>query len=73
MCFISEEQDNADQFATEVEQLKAALSRCEEEKKQISQECVQVKEILKREVAKAENESSRSATIISEYKQVSIW
>lgn len=70
MGFISEEQDNADQFATEVEQLKVALSRCEEEKKQISQECVQVKEILKREVAKAENESSRSATIISEYKQV---
>ncbi|XP_052133519.1 rab GTPase-activating protein 1-like isoform X2 [Frankliniella occidentalis] len=67
---LKEEQDNADQCATEVEQLKQVLIRTEEEKKQLLQESIKVKEMLKREIAKAENESSRSATIISEYKQI---
>lgn len=50
--------------------MKSTVIRVEEEKKQLLQESIQVKEMLKRELAKAESESSRSATIISEYKQV---
>ncbi|KAK3926524.1 Rab GTPase-activating protein 1 [Frankliniella fusca] len=67
---LKEEQDNADQYATEAEHLKQVLIRTEEEKKQLLQESIKVKEMLKREIAKAEGESSRSATIISEYKQI---
>lgn len=67
---LKEEQDNADQYATELEQMKMDIIRIEEEKKQLLQECKQVKEMLKRELAKADNDSSRSATIISEYKQI---
>lgn len=74
LCFctfkLTEEQDNADQYDKELERLNLALSRTEEEKKQLLQESIKVKEMLKRELAKAESESTRSATIISEYKQV---
>ena len=72
LVWLTEEQDNVDQYATELEQLKTALIRTEEEKKQLLQESIQVKEMLKRELAKADSESTRSATIISEYKQVNI-
>ncbi|KAJ1520718.1 hypothetical protein ONE63_003815 [Megalurothrips usitatus] len=67
---LKEEQDNADQCASELEQMKTVLIRIEEEKKQLLQESIKVKEMLKRELAKAESESARSATIISEYKQI---
>lgn len=67
---LKEEQDHADQFDKEIERLNLALVRTEEEKKQLLQESIKVKEMLKRELAKAESESTRSATIISEYKQI---
>ncbi|XP_034235145.1 rab GTPase-activating protein 1-like isoform X2 [Thrips palmi] len=67
---LKEEQDNADQYDKELERLNLALNRNEEEKKQLLQESIKVKEMLKRELAKAESESTRSATIISEYKQI---
>lgn len=64
-------QDNEDnEYATEMERLKFALLRSEEEKKRLEDELLQVKEILKREVQKAENDTNRNTAIISEYKQI---
>ncbi|CAG2066216.1 unnamed protein product, partial [Timema podura] len=65
-----EAQDSADQYSSELERLKSTLLRAEEEKRRLEEEAVQIKEMLKREVNRAETESSRNAAIIAEYKQI---
>ncbi|XP_069685787.1 rab GTPase-activating protein 1-like isoform X2 [Periplaneta americana] len=67
---LKEAQDNADQYTNELDRLKSTLLRTEEEKKRLEDEVTQVKEMLKREVQKAENESNRNTAIITEYKQI---
>ncbi|XP_063234161.1 rab GTPase-activating protein 1-like isoform X3 [Bacillus rossius redtenbacheri] len=67
---LKEAQDSADQYNNELDQLKTTLARSEEEKRRLEEELVQVKDMLKREVQKAENEASRNTAIISEYKQI---
>ncbi|XP_046669635.1 rab GTPase-activating protein 1-like isoform X3 [Homalodisca vitripennis] len=63
-------QDKDDQYDNEVERLKTNLQRTEDEKKRLEEELSKVKEILKKEVQKAENDSNRHISIISEYKQI---
>lgn len=53
-----------------MEQLRGAVARNEEEKQRLEAELLQVKEMLQREVARADAESRRSNVIIAEYKQV---
>ncbi|KAK7869744.1 hypothetical protein R5R35_008281 [Gryllus longicercus] len=67
---LKEAQDSAEQYNNELENLKSTLMRTEEEKKRLEEEATRVKDMLKREVQKAENESNRNATIITEYKQI---
>lgn len=68
--FGTEAQENADEYSNEVEQLRGAVARTEEEKQRLETELAQVKEMLQREVSKAFTESRRSGAIIAEYKQV---
>lgn len=63
-------QENADEFSNEVEQLRGVVARTEEEKQRLEVELVQVKEMLQREVGRADTESRRSVVIIAEYKQI---
>lgn len=65
-------QENADEYSNEVEQLRGVVTRTEEEKQRLEVELVQVKEMLQREVGRADTESRRSVVIIAEYKQVCI-
>jgi len=53
-----------------VEQLRGTVARNEEEKQRLEAELLQIKEMLQREVARADAESRRSNVIIAEYKQV---
>lgn len=55
-----------------MEQLRGTVARNEEEKQRLEAELIQVKEMLQREVARADAESRRSNIIIAEYKQVYI-
>lgn len=63
-------QENADEYSNEVEQLRGVVARTEEEKQRLEVELVQVKEMLQREVGRADTEGRRSVVIITEYKQV---
>ncbi|XP_075228045.1 GTPase activating protein and centrosome-associated isoform X2 [Lycorma delicatula] len=67
---LKEAQDNADKYSTELERVKYILQRTEEEKKRLEDELYLVKEMLKREVQKAENDSNKSTAIIAEYKKI---
>ncbi|XP_025155912.1 rab GTPase-activating protein 1-like isoform X5 [Harpegnathos saltator] len=67
---LKEAQENADEYSNEVEQLRGAVARNEEEKQRLEAELLQVKEMLQREVARADAESRRSNVIIAEYKQI---
>ncbi|XP_046612096.1 rab GTPase-activating protein 1-like isoform X1 [Neodiprion virginianus] len=67
---LKEAQENADEYSNEVEQLRGAVARGEEEKLRLEAELAQVKEMLQREVAKACTENRRSSVIIAEYKQI---
>lgn len=71
--FDSEAQENADEYSNEVEQLRGTIARNEEEKQRLEAELFQVKEMLQREVARADAENRRSNVIIAEYKQVNIY
>lgn len=53
-----------------MEQLRGVVTRSEEEKQRLEVELMQIKEILQREVARADSESRRNVIIINEYKQV---
>lgn len=53
-----------------MEQLRGTVARNEEEKQRLEAELVQVKEMLQREVARADVENRQSNVIIAEYKQV---
>lgn len=66
----AEAQENADDYSNEVEQLRGTVARNEEEKQRLEVELLQIKEMLQREVARADAESRRSNVIITEYKQV---
>lgn len=68
----TEAQENADEYSNEVEQLRGTVARNEEEKQRLEAELLQIKEMLQREVARADAESRRSNVIIAEYKQVFI-
>lgn len=70
--YYIEAQENADEYSNEVEQLRGTVARNEEEKQRLEAELIQVKEMLQREVARADAESRRSNIIIAEYKQVNI-
>ncbi|XP_011304612.1 rab GTPase-activating protein 1-like isoform X2 [Fopius arisanus] len=67
---LKEAQENADEYSNELEQLRTVVGRNEEEKQRLEAELVQVKEMLQREVARADAESRRSVVIINEYKQI---
>lgn len=65
-----EAQDNADNYTDEVESLRAAIVRYEEERRLLRDEIAQLKEMLKREVAQAEADSRRNTSIIADYKKI---
>lgn len=85
-----EAQENAENFTSELDQVKITLKQTEEEKNRLEEEltrvrylllilCLlyhiicywfQVKNILKKEITKADTEINRDQTIIKEYKQV---
>ncbi|XP_051154035.1 rab GTPase-activating protein 1-like [Leptopilina boulardi] len=67
---LKEAQENADEYSNEVEQLRCAVARNEEEKQRLEAELLQVKEILQREVSRADSETRRNNVIIAEYKQI---
>ncbi|XP_034948115.1 rab GTPase-activating protein 1-like [Chelonus insularis] len=67
---LKEAQENADEYSNEVEQLRGAVARSEEEKQRLEIEVAQVKEMLQREVTRADAESRRNVIIINEYKQI---
>ncbi|EGI68405.1 Rab GTPase-activating protein 1 [Acromyrmex echinatior] len=67
---LKEAQENADEYSNEVEQLRGTVARNEEEKQRLEAELLQIKEMLQREVARADAESRRSNVIIAEYKQI---
>ncbi|XP_003699843.1 GTPase activating protein and centrosome-associated isoform X2 [Megachile rotundata] len=67
---LKEAQENADEYSNEVEQLRGTVARNEEEKQRLEAELIQIKEMLQREVARADAESRRSNIIIAEYKQI---
>lgn len=66
----SEAADNAESEASEVEQLRMTVARLEEERKLMMDENVQLKEMLKKEVFKAEANDNQNAKTINEYKLV---
>lgn len=72
VLYVTEAQENADEYSNEVEQLRGTVARNEEEKQRLEVELLQIKEMLQREVARADAESRRSNVIIAEYKQVFI-
>ena len=72
MFFGTEAQENADEYSNEVEHLRGTVARNEEEKQRLEAELLQIKEMLQREVARADAESRRSNVIIAEYKQVTL-
>lgn len=66
----TEAQDSADTYTDEVETLRAAVARHDEERKLMRDEITQLKEMLKREVTKADSESRRNQKIIADYKNI---
>lgn len=66
----SEAADHAESEASEVEQLRATVTRYEEEHRLMSDEIAQLKDMLKREVAQAESDKKTNMTITSGYKQI---
>ncbi|XP_014214371.1 rab GTPase-activating protein 1-like isoform X2 [Copidosoma floridanum] len=67
---LKEAQENADEFSNEVEQLRSAVARIDEEKQRLEVELGQIKEMLQREVTRADSESQRNSVIIAEYKKI---
>lgn len=65
-----EAQDKAEGYSGEVESLRSACARYEDERKLLRDEISQLKEMLKREVAQAEAESRRNQVIIADYKKI---
>lgn len=66
----SEAADKRDSEANEVGQLRATLTRYEEERKLMMDEIAQLKDMLKREVDQAENDKKGSLLIIEDYKLI---
>ncbi|CAG9857075.1 unnamed protein product [Phyllotreta striolata] len=66
----SEAADRAETDANEVERLRQTVARCDEERKLMADEIVQLKEMLKREVGQAEREKTGNAAIVDEYKSI---
>jgi len=67
---LKEAQGNGDQFNNELERWKTEYLRSQEEKQLMEGELVQVKDMLKREVQKAENDNNKHLSIIAGYKEV---
>lgn len=66
----SEAADNAECEATEVEQMRMAISRYEEDRRLLLDEISQLKDMLKREVYQAELDKQNNTSIINDYKLV---
>ncbi|KAG8234240.1 hypothetical protein J437_LFUL007747 [Ladona fulva] len=67
---VVEEEVHQSTESIELERTRVALQRSEEDRKRLEEEVTQVKEMLKREIAKAEEEICRNHVIITEYKQI---
>ncbi|BES92829.1 Kinesin protein [Nesidiocoris tenuis] len=67
---FKEAQESADQFGNELERLKNELMRSDEDKKRLEEQLTQIKDMLKREVQKAESDNQKNSAIISGYKEV---
>ncbi|KAL4091109.1 hypothetical protein QTP88_025849 [Uroleucon formosanum] len=67
---LKEAQENAENFTSELDQVKMTLKQTEEEKNRLEEELTRVKNILKKEITKADTEINRDQTIIKEYKQI---
>jgi len=63
-------EEKADSIFKELQTLRRLHSETEEARKQVQNEAIQVKEMLQREVQKAEIENRRNQSIITEYKQI---
>ncbi|KAK4318251.1 hypothetical protein Pmani_010736 [Petrolisthes manimaculis] len=63
-------EDRTDKLSKEVNSLSSLLSDAEEEKKRLLMEANQVKELLKREVEKGDQEAKRNSAIIADYKNI---
>ncbi|KAK7095541.1 rab GTPase-activating protein 1-like isoform X2 [Littorina saxatilis] len=63
-------QDHNEILDRDLTQTSKALKETEEEKKRLEVESAQLKEMCRRELERAEQESSRNAAIISDYKQI---
>ena len=67
---ITQVQDRNQVLEKDLTQTKKSLRETEEEKKRLDVESGQLKEMCRRELERAEQESSRNAAIISDYKQI---
>lgn len=63
----SEAVDKAEKEAREVEQLRMAVARYEEERKLMVDEISQLKEMLKREVFQAEDEKMKNNALVNDH------
>uniref|UniRef100_A0A8C4QH45 Rab GTPase-activating protein 1 n=1 Tax=Eptatretus burgeri TaxID=7764 RepID=A0A8C4QH45_EPTBU len=63
-------EDRADTLTKELVSSRQRLGEAEEEKKLLEVEAVQLKEMCRRELDKAEAEKKKSCSIISDYKQI---
>ncbi|XP_071447780.1 rab GTPase-activating protein 1-like isoform X2 [Hetaerina americana] len=67
---VVEEEVQQTSESLELERTRIALQRSEEDRKRLEEEVTQVKEMLKREIAKSEEEICQNNVIITEYKQI---
>lgn len=67
---LKEAEENAEECTSELERLKSELVRCEEDKKRLTEQLMQVKELLKKEVLQAEDDNKRNVSIIDGYKMI---
>jgi len=63
-------EEKADSIFKELQTLRRIHGETEEARKQVQSEAVKVKEMLQREVQKAEVENQRNQSIITDYKQI---
>ena len=70
---VREAQAGRDRFTHEMEQLRGALGRCDEDRRRFEAEASQVKVMLQRELARHQAETATSQQIIADYKQVNLW
>ncbi|XP_046398329.1 rab GTPase-activating protein 1-like isoform X2 [Ischnura elegans] len=67
---VVEEEVQQSSESLELDRTRLALQRSEEDRKRLEEEVTQVKDMLKREIAKSDEEICRNNIIIAEYKQI---